>query len=148
MTTRLGDFPWDALTEYKATAGAHPAGLVDLSVGAPVDPVPDSIQRALNSAAHLSGYPATHGTPGLREAAAAALRRRFDVTVDPAAVLPTIGSKELIAWLPTLLGLGPGDTVVIPELAYPTYQVGARLAGARVLRSDGLLALGPEKPAL
>ena len=54
------------------------------------------------------------------------------MVVDPVAVLPTIGSKELVAWLPTLLGLGAGDTVVIPELAYPTYEVGVRLAGAAV----------------
>ena len=64
-------------------------------------------------------------------------------TVDPAGVLPTIGSKELVAWLPTLLGLGPGDVVVHPEIAYPTYDVGARLAGATPVASDGLTALGP-----
>jgi succinyldiaminopimelate transaminase len=63
-------------------------------------------------------------------------------------VLPTIGSKELVAWLPTLLGLGAGDTVVIPELAYPTYEVGARLAGADWVRSDGLTALGPRRVGL
>ena len=45
-------------------------------------------------------------------------------------MLPVIGTKELIAWLPTLLGLGADDVVVVPELAYPTYEVGARLAGA------------------
>jgi succinyldiaminopimelate transaminase len=63
-------------------------------------------------------------------------------------VLPVIGSKELIAWLPTLLGLGPADVVAVPELAYPTYDVGARLAGARVLRADSLTQLGPQSPAL
>ena len=59
-----------------------------------------------------------------------------------------IGTKELIAWLPTLLGLGAGDVVVVPELAYPTYDVGARLAGAQVLRADSLTQLGPQSPAL
>ena len=65
------------------------------------------------------------------------------MTVDPRDVLPTIGSKELVAWLPTLLGITAGDLVVIPEIAYPTYEVGALLAGAEFVRTDGLLALGP-----
>ena len=63
-------------------------------------------------------------------------------------MLPVIGTKELIAWLPTLLGLGADDVVVVPELAYPTYDVGARLAGAQVLRADSLTQLGPRTPAL
>jgi succinyldiaminopimelate transaminase len=70
------------------------------------------------------------------------------VVADPAAVLPVIGTKELVAWLPTLLGAGPGDTVVFPELAYPTYDVGARLAGATPRAVDGLLTLGPERPKI
>ena len=74
---------------------------------------------------------ATAGTPVLRASAIAALGRRYGVTgVADDAVLPVIGTKELIAWLPTLLGLGPDDLVVVPELAYPTYEVGAQLAGA------------------
>ncbi|PWJ56174.1 succinyldiaminopimelate aminotransferase apoenzyme [Quadrisphaera granulorum] len=92
------------------------------------------VQRALRDAADAPGYPLTAGTPALREAAAGwAARSRGAVGLDPEAVLPTIGSKELVAWLPTLLGLGPGDVVVIPEVAYPTYDVGARLAGARAV---------------
>ncbi|MDT5348016.1 MAG: hypothetical protein QOH91_1303 [Mycobacterium sp.] len=79
----------------------------------------------------------------------AALARRFGVTgLGESAVLPVIGTKELIAWLPTLLGLGTADVVVVPELAYPTYEVGARLAGAQVLRADSLTQLGPQSPAL
>ncbi|TLW89639.1 succinyldiaminopimelate transaminase [Saccharomonospora piscinae] len=145
----LPDFPWDSLAGDAATARAHPGGIVDLSVGTPVDPVADSIRAALASVSAVPGYPTTHGTPALREAAVAALRRRHGVVdVEPDAVLPTIGSKELVAWLPTLLGAGAGETVVIPELAYPTYEVGARLAGAHVARTDGLTALGPARPAL
>jgi succinyldiaminopimelate transaminase len=63
--------------------------------------------------------------------------------VDPDGVLPTIGSKELVAWLPTLLGLGAGDLVVHPQIAYPTYDVGARLAGATPLPADGTAQVGP-----
>ena len=150
MSSRqLPDFPWDSLSGATERARAHPDGLVDLSVGTPVDPVPELIQAALSSVAEVPGYPATYGTPELRAAAAEALDRRFGVSgVDPDAVLPTIGSKELVAWLPTLLGLGSGDLVVIPELAYPTYEVGALLAGAEVVRADSLTALGPRRPAL
>ncbi|MGH3761271.1 succinyldiaminopimelate transaminase [Actinophytocola sp.] len=149
MTRALQTFPWDSLAEAKALARAHPDGLVDLSVGTPVDPVPQPIQDALASAAAVPGYPTTHGTPELREAAVGALTRRHGVTGLPAdAVLPTIGSKELVAWLPTLLGLGAGDLVVIPSLAYPTYQAGVELAGARLLRADSTVAVGPERPAL
>ncbi|HEX7660174.1 MAG TPA: succinyldiaminopimelate transaminase [Pseudonocardiaceae bacterium] len=133
---RLPDFPWDSLAAHAERARSHPDGVVDLSIGTPVDPVPALIQKALASVADLPGYPATYGTPELRQAAADALSRRFGVTVEPAAVLPTIGSKELVAWLPTLLGLGRGDLVVIPELAYPTYEVGALLAGADLVRAD------------
>ncbi|MFC4004243.1 succinyldiaminopimelate transaminase [Prauserella oleivorans] len=146
---RLPDFPWDSLADHTAKARAHPDGIVDLSVGTPVDPVPPAIRDALASVSDIPGYPMTHGTPELREVAVEALRRRHGVVgIDPAAVLPTIGSKELVAWLPMLLGAGPGELVVIPELAYPTYEVGALLAGAQVLRSDGLTALGPQKPAM
>jgi succinyldiaminopimelate transaminase len=117
---------------------------VDLSVGTPVDPVPGLVQDALRAAANAPGYPATHGTRALREAAAGWLARRHGVTVEPDAVLPLIGTKEFIASLPALLGCGPGDLVVHPELAYPTYDAGARLAGARPVAADGLLSLGPE----
>jgi len=145
----LPDFPWDSLAEVKATAQAHPGGVVDLSIGTPVDPVPAGIRDALASVSEIPGYPTTHGTPALRAAAIAALGRRHGVTgLEPAAVLPTIGSKEAVAWLPRLLGFGAGDVVVIPELAYPTYEVGALLAGASILRSDGLTALGPQRPAM
>ncbi|OLF15665.1 succinyldiaminopimelate transaminase [Actinophytocola xanthii] len=148
MTPALPTFPWDSLAEAKSLAAGHPDGVVDLSVGTPVDPVPPVVQEALTTAAAAPGYPTTHGTPELRAAAAAALERRHGVTVPAEDVLPTIGSKELVAWLPTLLGLGSADTVVIPELSYPTYEVGAKLAGASVVRADGLLALGPARPGL
>ena len=146
----LPDFPWDSLVPARERAGTHPDGIVDLSVGTPVDPVPGPIRDALSGpAAAEPGYPTTHGPAPLREAIAASLQRRFGVSgVDPAAVLPTIGSKELVAWLPTLLGLGAGDTVVLPDLAYPTYEVGARLAGADHVRSDGLTAAGPARVKL
>ncbi|WP_035009742.1 succinyldiaminopimelate transaminase [Corynebacterium jeikeium] len=150
VADRLPDFPWDSLAEAKAKATSHPDGIVDLSVGTPVDPVSPAIQLALTESAAEPGYPQTKGTPELREAIVGAMERRFQVRGLDAdtQVLPVIGTKEAIAWMPTLLGIGAGHTVVIPELAYPTYEVSARLAGADVLRSDSLLKLGPQTPAL
>jgi succinyldiaminopimelate transaminase len=140
----LPDFPWDSLASFKERASAVSGGLVDLSVGTPVDPTPAVLQDALRAAADAPGYPQTYGTPALREAVAGWFSRRRGVPdVDPDAVLPTVGSKELVAWLPTLMGLGTGDIVGFPGIAYPTYDVGARLAGATPQAIDGLAALGP-----
>lgn len=151
--TRLPDFPWDSLaaTKERASAFSSPSipglageGIVDLSVGTPVDPTPDVVRAALADASDAHGYPLTWGTADLREAVAAWFAARRGVPgVDPAGVLPTVGSKELVAWLPLLLGLGPGDVVGFPRVAYPTYDVGARLAGATPLAIDALTSLGP-----
>ncbi|MFB8282533.1 succinyldiaminopimelate transaminase [Nocardia colli] len=149
VSSLLPDFPWDTIASVKAKAATHPGGIVDLSVGTPVDPVDPLIRTALSSASAVPGYPATHGTPELRAAAVDALKRRYGITgLDPASVLPAIGTKELIAGLPRLLGLGADDLVVIPEVAYPTYEVGALFAGAQIARADGLTQLGPQTPAL
>ncbi|MFJ5269135.1 bifunctional succinyldiaminopimelate transaminase/glutamate-prephenate aminotransferase [Streptomyces sp. NPDC088358] len=131
VSDRLPTFPWDKLEPYKATAAAHPGGIVDLSVGTPVDPVPELIQKALVAAADSPGYPTVWGTPELRDALTGWVERRLGARgVTHHHVLPIVGSKELVAWLPTQLGLGPGDKVAYPRLAYPTYEVGARLARA------------------
>src|ERR1700748_2000726 len=149
LSATLPEFPWDTLADATALAKSHPGGIVDLSVGTPVDPGAAIIRDALASASAEPGYPTTAGTPELRESAVAALSRRYGITgLTESAVLPVIGTKELIAWLPTLLGLGAEDSVVVPELAYPTYDVGARLAGARVLVADSLTQRGPQAPAL
>ena len=115
---------------------------MDLSIGTPVDPVPAVVRQALADASDAPGYPLTAGTPELRRSIASWLARTANASGE-LGVLPTIGSKEMVAWLPTLLGAGPADTVVIPSVCYPTYEVGARLAGATVVRSDSLTALGP-----
>ncbi|HET6818214.1 MAG TPA: succinyldiaminopimelate transaminase [Mycobacteriales bacterium] len=140
--TKLPDFPWDRLAPAAERARRHPDGIVDLSVGTPVDPTPKLVQDALAAAADAPGYPLTAGSASLREAASAWLQRRFGAEIPPAAVLPVIGTKELVAWLPTLLG---ASSVGFPALAYPTYDVGARLAGATGRPVDALTALGPER---
>ncbi|MZD08122.1 succinyldiaminopimelate transaminase [Streptomyces sp. SID5785] len=137
VSDRLPTFPWDKLEPYKKTAAAHPGGIVDLSVGTPVDPVPDLIQKALAAAADSPGYPTVWGTPELRDALVSWSERRLGARdLTHRNVLPVVGSKELVAWLPTQLGLGPGDKVAYPQLAYPTYEVGARLARAEGVAYD------------
>ncbi|GAA0651456.1 bifunctional succinyldiaminopimelate transaminase/glutamate-prephenate aminotransferase [Streptomyces thermocarboxydovorans] len=144
VSDRLPTFPWDKLEPYKKTAAAHPDGIVDLSVGTPVDPVPEPVQKALIAAADSPGYPTVWGTPELRDAITRWVERRLGAReVTHRHVLPVVGSKELVAWLPTQLGLGPGDKVAFPRLAYPTYEVGARLARAGYEAYDDPTDLDP-----
>ncbi|MGW7353338.1 succinyldiaminopimelate transaminase [Streptomyces sp. NPDC054784] len=144
LSARLPAFPWDRLEPYKATAAAHAGGIVDLSVGTPVDPVPALVRRALTDAADSPGYPTVWGTPTLRDAITGWCARRLGAEgVGHAHVLPVVGSKELVAWLPTQLGLGAGDRVAHPRLAYPTYEVGARAAGAEPVPYDDVTELDP-----
>jgi succinyldiaminopimelate transaminase len=138
LASRLPEYPWDDLAPLKEKAAAFPGGAVDLSIGTPVDSVPAVIQDALSAAADAPGYPLTAGTPELRSAAAGWLSRSLEVSVAPETVLPVIGTKELVAWLPVMLGLGTSDTVLYPSLAYPTYDIGARLAGASSVPVDDL----------
>jgi len=141
---QLPEYPWNTMEPYRDKASRHPDGMVNLSIGTPVDPTPAVIQEALKAAADSPGYPTTHGTLKLREAIADWYARRRNVPgLDPAAVMPTVGSKELVAWLPLLLGLGKDDVVVRPTVAYPTYDIGAILAGATPVAADSLDELDP-----
>jgi succinyldiaminopimelate transaminase len=127
LRAQLPDFPWDALAPYGEKARAHPQGIIDLSQGTPVDPTPEFIQQALRDASNSPSYPVTAGTPELRAAIKKWATERLGATGD-FDVLPVIGSKELVAWLPTYL---ESKSVLIPEIAYPTYHVGAVLAAAK-----------------
>lgn len=134
-------YDWSRIGAYKRIARQVPGGLIDLSVGSPVDEVADSIQRALANAAgdeNASGYPLTIGTPALRQAMAQWFHdcRHVDLAAVDAAVVPTVGSKEAVALMTSLLGLGTGDVVVQPRVSYPTYEIGTQLAGAEVLKVD------------
>ena len=135
----LPEYPWESVAPYRRIAAEHADGTVDLSIGTPVDPTPLVVQDALAGASDAPGYPTTHGTPALREAIARWYDRRRGVPgLDPQQIMPTVGSKELVAWLPLLLGLSAGDVVVRPRAAYPTYDIGARLAGAEHVAADDL----------
>lgn len=131
----LPDFPWDTLAPFAEIARSHPDGIIDLSVGTPVDPTPKVIRQALEASSNAPGYPTTAGIPQL---ATAFINWSVATLGAPAniAVLPTIGSKELVAALPNLLGLGAGEVVVIPPIAYPTYLVGGIAAGCEVIATD------------
>ena len=126
MRGQLPDFPWDALAPYGDIARSHRHGIIDLSQGTPVDSTPEFIQQAFRDAANSPSYPVTAGTPELRAAIKKWAIERLGARGD-FDVLPVIGSKELVAWLPTIL---ESKKVLIPEIAYPTYHVGAVLAGA------------------
>ncbi len=149
LAARLPDFPWDSLAEARRRAAAHPGGIVDLSVGTPVDSTPTVVRDALIADADSPGYPTTWGTAALRAAIIDYLRGRWGATgLTDAGVLPVVGTKELVALLPFQLGLGAGDAVVFPETAYPTYEVGARLCQAEPVACDDPGRLADVRPRL
>ena len=137
MFNRLPEYPWESLKPFAAKAAGHPGGKVDLSVGSPIDPTPKVIQAALDAASNSPGYPSTAGSPEFRAAVVEWFARRRGVAgLELDQVMPTIGSKELISWLPLMMGLGPGDVVVQPTVAYTAYVVGAALCGAQIVSED------------
>lgn len=144
LEQRLADFPWDQIVTYRERASRHPGGMVNLSMGSPVDPTPDFIRRALSDASNAPGYPTTIGQPALREAIAEWFVRRAgapEVTADH--VLPLIGTKELLAWLPTLLEVPASSAVAVPALAYPSYVAAINIAGAQIIFEDHPVAIDP-----
>ncbi|NLE97667.1 MAG: succinyldiaminopimelate transaminase [Propionibacterium sp.] len=134
---QLPGFPWDSLAAAKSRAAQHPGGIVDLSVGTPVDDTPDIARAALDAASNAHGYPTVWGTEECRDAIVGYMERRWASPVlTHESVMPVIGTKEIVGWLPTLLGLGAGDVVAFPQEAYPTYEIGALTCGAEPLACD------------
>jgi acetylornithine/N-succinyldiaminopimelate aminotransferase len=106
--------------------------LFDFGVGDPREPTPLFIREALAAGIpEVSQYPSAFGAPALRRAAAGYLARRFGVSLDPdAQVLACAGAKEAVFHLPLAFAGDPGRRkVVMPDPGYPTYEIGARLAG-------------------
>jgi succinyldiaminopimelate transaminase len=128
-------YPYDRLDELKARADALPGGLVDLSIGTPADAPPNVVLEALAHSGAERSYPPSVGTPAFREAAAEWMHRRLGVAVTTSQLAACIGTKELVAGLPQWLRLRtPGrDTVLYPAVSYPTYAMGATLAGCRAV---------------
>lgn len=137
MFTDLPEYPWQSLKPFSDKAALHKDGAIDLSVGSPIDETPKVVQEALKNFSNAPGYPSTAGTKEFRESVVSWFAtRRGVVGLDPDQVMPTIGSKELISWLPVLLGLGKEDVVVQPKVAYTAYAVGAAFAGAKLVSED------------
>ena len=137
MFSGLPEYPWEKLKPYSAKAALHVGGSVDLSVGSPVDSTPEVVQKAISDAANAPGYPSTAGSIDFRNAVVDWFERRRGVSgLTPEMVMPTIGSKELISFLPLFLGLGKGDVIIQPTVAYTAYVVGAALVGAEIVSED------------
>ncbi len=137
-------YPYEQLGEIVALARAHEGGAVDLSIGTPCDPPPPAVLHALSAGDTARGYPPSIGTPAFRQAAADWIARRLGATVDPATeVAAVVGSKEFVASTPQYLKLrAPSkDTVLYPAISYPTYEMGATLAGCRAVSYDTLDAI-------
>jgi succinyldiaminopimelate transaminase len=126
-------YPYDRLGDLRGAADGLPGGCVDLSVGTPTDPPPDLVVKALAESGAERSYPPSIGTVAYREAAVAWLAERFGVQVEPEALAACVGTKELVAGVPHWLRLRDPtrDTVLYPAISYPTYAMGAQLAGLR-----------------
>jgi len=129
-------YPYDRLRALERLADSLPGGVVDCSIGTPCDPVPEiAINAAAAALAGSMGYPPSAGSAALRGAAAAWITRRFGVALDGSHVGACVGTKELVAGLPHLLRLRnpQRDTVLYPAVSYPSYEMGAVLAGCRAV---------------
>jgi succinyldiaminopimelate transaminase len=128
-------YPYERLAGALEKASAHPGGAVDLSIGTPCDPPPAAVVEALATSGAERGYPASVGSPAFREAAAAWMAGRLGVEIEPSAVAACVGTKEFVGTLPQWLRLRSPDrdTVLYPAVSYPTYEMGAILAGCRAV---------------
>ena len=140
-------YPYDRLDAFQKIAAAHEGGVVDLSIGTPCDPPPQAVIDALSGSGAERGYPASIGSEALRRSIARWMGRRFAVDVPVSRIAACIGTKEFVATTPQYMKLRrPNrDTVLYPAVAYPTYEMGATLAGLRAVpvgvTADGRLDL-------
>jgi aspartate/methionine/tyrosine aminotransferase len=133
---QLPPYPYDRVAALGKLAAALPGGMVDCSIGTPCDPPPPGVIQALSSSGTERGYPASAGSPALIAAAAAWLERRFELEPIPhSSISACVGTKELVASVPQMLRLREPerDTVLYPAVSYPTYAMGAALAGCRAV---------------
>jgi len=148
-------YPYDRLSGIKDAAGQHEGGAVDCSIGTPVDAPPSFVIEELARGVGARSYPPSIGTADYRDAVAGWLSRRFGVHLDRSAIAACIGTKEFVASTAHYLHLRTPekDTVLYPAISYPTYDMGATLAGLRAvpvpLRNGSLDldAISPEDAA-
>ena len=133
-------YPYERLADAKAAAEKLPGGIVDLSIGTPCDPPPAAVVSALSTSGAERGYPMSVGSAAYRQAAAGWMGRRLGVSVEPENVFACVGTKEFVATLPQWLRLRTPDrdTVLYPAVSYPTYEMGAILAGCRAVPYSSL----------
>ncbi|MDQ1737716.1 MAG: hypothetical protein QOH56_3967 [Pseudonocardiales bacterium] len=139
-------YPYDRLDAVIAVANRFDGGAVDLSIGTPCDPPPPEVIAALADPVRARGYPPSIGTAALRDAAARWIARRLGAEVDPATQLAAcVGTKEFVASVPQYLKLRTPDrdTVLYPAISYPTYEMGATLAGLRAVPYLSLADINP-----
>ncbi len=143
-------YPYEQLGKLTALASALPGGAIDLSIGTPCDPAPAEVVAALSAGTEYRGYPSSIGTPAFRQAAADWVDRRLGAAVDPdTEVAAVVGSKEFVASVPQFLHLRDPfrDTVLYPDISYPTYEMGAVLAGLRAVPYASLATIAPQDAA-
>lgn len=146
-------YPYDRLDALKPLAAAHEGGIVDLSIGDPCDPPPSAVVEALAGSASERRYPASIGFPAYRDAARGWMERELGISVTASELAACIGTKEFVAGLPHWLRLRTPsrDTVLYPAISYPSYAMGAELAGARAVpvpvTADGRSDLDAIDPA-
>jgi succinyldiaminopimelate transaminase len=146
-------YPYDRLDRLVPVAAAHAGGVVDLSIGTPCDPPIDAVIAALSTSNAERGYPPSIGSDALRRAICSWLARRFGLEVPTTQVAACVGTKEFVATTPHYLRLRTPskDTVLYPAVSYPTYEMGATLAGCRPVpvppRADGGLDFDAIDPA-
>lgn len=133
-------YDWSRVQKYRDIASQH-GEVLDFSVGSPVDPVPQLVREAISGAVNdvnAHGYPATIGTALLRESIREWFytQRGVDFSNIHADAVPTVGSKEAVALMASLLHCGDGDVVIQPRISYPTYEIGTQIAGATVCKID------------
>jgi len=128
-------YPYERLEGLRTRAAVHDGGVIDCSIGTPVDAPPAEVLTELARGTGARGYPPSAGTPVFREAVSNWLRRRFDVAVAPDQLAACVGTKEFVASLVQYLSLRTPerDTVLFPAISYPTYAMGATLAGCRAV---------------
>ena len=146
-------YPYDRLDRLAPLAHALDGGVVDLSIGTPCDAPPEAVVAALSSSNAERGYPASIGSESLRQAVRRWLQRRFGVEAGLEHIAACVGTKEFVATTPQYLRLRTPsrDTVLYPAVAYPTYEMGAILAGCRPVSvpaaADGSIDLSAIDPA-
>lgn len=138
----LPAYPYDVLRPLAEIAVQAHGRSIDMSIGDPTDPTPKVVREALMSAADARAYPKSAGGPEFLRAARSWITRVANLTDQEFDLRACIGTKEFVAsvprWLDLLVRNEDRDTILVPQLRYPTYEMGATLAGLRTVEYASL----------